>query len=129
MRTAHGRSKLALIFAGLAMVFLVALGWITLKRSFEGARTVAEVVSWLVIIATGPAVFLQLRQHSQDLAESARKERIEVGEKSYLEIDQRFTDLLKLCIDRPRLDCYSLPRADPCDPPLTKDEQMQQKIL
>ncbi len=118
-----------LLFAVLTVSPAFSLAAMTSTGSFETARKVAEFASWLVLIATGPAIFIQLRQHRLDAADDAKKERVEVAEKSYLEVDIRFGQLLQLCIERPRLDCYSLPLASPCDPPLNNEELTQQKLL
>jgi len=43
------------------------------------------------------------------------------------DLDARYFDFVQLCIDHPRLDCYSVGREP--DPPPTADEKLQQNIL
>jgi hypothetical protein len=97
--------------------------------SWGNVRSVAEFGSWLALIASGPAIFVQLRQHRLDVTADKLKERIEIAEKSYLEVELRFGQLMMMCIDRPRLDGYSTPRESPLTPPLSDDEMIQQKLL
>jgi hypothetical protein len=64
-----------------------------------------------------------------EIHENGKKERREMAEQVYRQADDRYMDFIKICIEHPRLDCYSASFAPSLDPPLTPDEQMQQKLL
>ena len=70
----------------------------------------------------------QWRLYVQNAQEAARKSRLEAAESAYREIDTKFVEFLKLCIQLPKLDCYSVAAEDSL-PPLTDTEKVQQKIL
>jgi hypothetical protein len=94
---------------------------------FERIHMYAEFLSFLAIIVAAPIALLELRNHNIVTAESDKKDRIQVAEKTYREVDDKYTDFLKVCLEHPRLDCYSVPRT--LDKKLTDDEQWQQNIL
>ena len=57
------------------------------------------------------------------------KERMDSAWSIYREVDHAYREFMKVCFDHPKLDCYAVPQRDPSSPPLTKDEELQQKVL
>jgi hypothetical protein len=97
--------------------------------TFEKLHKWAEFASFLALILGVPFGLIDLHSHAVQAEENAKKERVEAAEKVYQTVDERFNEFVKLCIDHPRLDCYSVPRQTPLRPPLTADERVQQKIM
>jgi hypothetical protein len=96
---------------------------------FERVHMYAEFVSFLVIIASGPIAIFELHDHTTELRDEARKESLELAQTVYLTVDRRFADFTKLCLENPRLDCYSVQQQSPLKRPLTETERLQQRIL
>ena len=103
---------------------------------FERVHMYAEFASFLVIIASGPiAIFelhdhtTELHEHTVELRDEAKKESLELAQTVYLTVDQRVAKFMKLCLENPRLDCYSVPQQSPLKHPLTNTERLQQRIL
>jgi len=97
--------------------------------SFDQVVKCAELASYVVAIATlwyGVAEFDRQRTESR---ENAQKERVEAAEMVYQIVDQRYTEFVKLSMNHPRLDCYSVPHADKLNSSLSEDEKVQQKML
>jgi hypothetical protein len=88
----------------------------------ERGHRIAELASFLAIVVTAPLAYFEYRNNVQ-------KEQAALAERVYRDVDERFVDYVKLCIDHPRLDGYSVPRADTLKPPLTADEKVQQRLL
>lgn len=99
-----------------------------MKVDFGKFHKWAEFLSFVALILGVPFGLLDLHNHAAEVSENAQKERVEAAEKVYQTVDLRFNDFVKLCIDHPRLDCYSVPRKA-LNPPLNDDEQLQQKML
>lgn len=95
--------------------------------SWERIHKSCEFLSFVAVVIGVPIALIELHAHAADAADAAKKQRIEAAEKIYRDVDQRYMDFMKLCIEHPRLDCYSLPQGG--SPPLSADELMQQKIL
>jgi hypothetical protein len=55
------------------------------------------------------------------------KEAERFSEKTYDDLDQRYIDFERLCMQHAKLDCYDAPMSNP--PPLTDEEKLQQKML
>lgn len=89
----------------------------------------AELLSFISLIIGVPLGLLEFRMHGVEAQENAKKERVEAAEKVYQTVDERYTEFVKLCVEHPRLDCYSVPRAGDLKPPLSEDEKVQQKML
>lgn len=96
--------------------------------NFDKVHKFAELASFLALILGVPLGLIDLHSHAIEAEENAKKERVEAAEKVYQMVDERYTEFVKLCIDHPRLDCYSVPRAD-VKFQLTEDEKLQQKVL
>lgn len=88
-----------------------------------------ETVNYLAVIFSLPLAVLTLYQQRRDAAENGKKERLEAAEKIYQVVDQRYMEFVKLSLEHPRLDCYSRPLETYPDPPLSKEEKYQQKML
>jgi len=95
---------------------------------FERLHMYAELLSFIALIVATPVALLEFHKHNVESKENNKKERITVAETTYREVDAKYTEFVKLCLDHPRLDCYSVSEDHP-DPPLSKDEKLQQKIL
>jgi len=98
-----------------------------LKVNFDKMHKWAEFASFLALILGVPFGLVDLHNHAMEAEENAKKERVEAAEKVYQMVDQRFHEFVKLCVDHPRLDCYSAPRGGELK--LTDDEKIQQKML
>jgi hypothetical protein len=100
---------------------------------FERISKTAELLSFVVLILGIPFALLEFRNHSVEQANTAKKDRQELAEEVYRDVyrdvDQRFFDLTKLCIDHPQLDCHSVSRNADVKHPLSDDEKLQQTIL
>src|SRR5437763_1412557 len=77
---------------------------------------VAEIASFLFLIAGVIVAVAEYVAHNHESADNARKERVEAADKAYSEIDTRFAEFLKMCVEYPGLDCYSV-AADPAKEP------------
>lgn len=98
------------------------------RHRFNQVHLWAEFISFIVIVASGPVAILELHNHTTELRNNASKERLALAEQVYRSVDQRFTEFTKLCLDHPRLDCYSVAQ-NALKPPLTATERLQQRIL
>ena len=96
---------------------------------FERIHMYAEFLSFVVIIASGPIAIIEFHNHLTELHDEAEKERVDLAQTVYLSVDQRVARFMKLCLENPRLDCYSVPQQSPLTPPLTPKERLQQRIL
>lgn len=99
------------------------------KGVFERCHMYVEFASFLALIVTCPIALMELHNHANEMQKSVERERNELSENTYRYVDDRFMDFMKLCLDNPRLDCYSVARAEKLRPPLTEDEKWQQRIL
>lgn len=95
--------------------------------SFNKVHKWAEFASFLALILGVPFGLVDLHNHAVEAEENAKKERVEAAEKVYQMVDQRFHEFVKLCVDHPRLDCYSIPRTGNIQ--LSEDEKIQQKLV
>ncbi len=95
---------------------------------FDRINKLAEFLSFLALIVGVPLGVIDLHNRGKEEAESAQKERVDAAERVYQAVDARYTEFVKLCIDHPRLDCYSVPAPEP-KPALNFAEQVQQKML
>lgn len=91
--------------------------------------SIAETASYVAVVFSLPLAVLTLWQQRRDSAENGKKERLEAAEKIYQTVDQRYMDFVKLSLEHPRLDCYSLPLETCPSPPLSDAEKCQQKML
>jgi hypothetical protein len=98
------------------------------EGTFERTHMCAEFVSFVAIIIAVPIAIMEYHRHSSESASSDKRSRIMAAESTYREANAKYGEFLKLCLDHPRLDCYSVPENKP-DPPLSRDERLQQKIL
>jgi len=98
-----------------------------LKLTFDKVHKWAELASFLALILGVPFGLLDLHNHAIEAEENTKKERVEAAEKVYQMVDERFHEFVKICMDHPRLDCYSVPRAGSLK--LSDDEKIQQKML
>lgn len=106
------------------------LNWGTeMRLNFNKINKWAELLSYFALILGVPFGLIDLHTHAVEAEGNAKKERVEAAEKVYQTVDERFNDFVKLCIDHPRLDCYSVPRQPALNPPLSNDEKVQQKLL
>lgn len=97
--------------------------------TFDRFHKWCELLSFIAVMFSIPFAAIELHTHAIDGKENAKKERIEAAEKIYRDVDQRYVDFMRLCLDHPRLDCYSVPRDPSSGAPLDENEQAQQKIL
>jgi len=99
---------------------------------FEGCHKTFELISFLAIILGAIIGIMELHDHLREeraaITEKNYSERIDVARSTYNLVDERFFEFTKICIDHPRLDCYSIPLGN-VEPPLTQDEIAQQKML
>src|SRR4029077_5723576 len=100
-----------------------------LTMSFVQFREYAELLSFIAVILGVPLGLFDFHRHAVEARENAEKERVEAAERVYQTVDQRYTEFVKLSIDHPRLDCYSIPQTGEPKPPLSEAEKVQQKIL
>jgi hypothetical protein len=99
-----------------------------MSKFLERLHVVAELTSFLVIIASGPIAVYELHLHTVELRETAAKARLDLATQVYRDVDERFAEFVRLCVDHPRLDCYG-GRLELVEPPLTAEEKTQQRIL
>jgi hypothetical protein len=99
------------------------------NNMFEKIRKYSELLSFIALILGIPFGLLDFHYHAVENQENAKKERVEAAQKVYQTVDERYTEFVKLCIDHPRLDCYSVPQAREPKPPLSEAERVQQKML
>jgi len=97
------------------------------RKLFDQVRTCAEFLSLVAVIVATPIALLEFHHHNSETASNNKKERIAVAETTYRDVDAKYSEFMGRCLGHPRLDCYSVP-VQP-DPPLSKDEEQQQKIL
>jgi hypothetical protein len=95
---------------------------------YERVHMFTEYLTFLVIIVGAPLALLEYYRHNTELKTQYIAGRYEIAREAYTDVDIKYREFLRLCLDHPRLDCYSV-SAGPPDPPLTKDEKLQQKIL
>ena len=98
-----------------------------MKLTFGKCSKWAEFASFLALILGVPFGLMDLHNHAIEAEENAKKERVEAAEKVYQMVDDRFHEFVKLCIDHPRLDCYSVSGGNNFK--LTEEEKIQQKML
>jgi hypothetical protein len=88
-------------------------------RSVQIAAAVAAVIGMIIAL-------VQLRDHINSVDENNRRVQIDAAEKAYREVDGLYIEFLKLCLQNPHLDCYSVAGSGPL---VSADDQMKQKIL
>ena len=96
---------------------------------FERIRKYAELFSFLAIIVSGPFAVIEFHYHLKELGGEVEKERLDLAQTVYLTVDQRVAKFMKLCLEHPELDCYSIPQKSPLKTPVTPTERSQQRIL
>lgn len=96
-----------------------------MKINFLKVRQIAEFLSYIALIGGIWSGFIDLHYHAKEMEANAGKERLEAAERVYQTVDQRFNEFLTLCLEHPRLDCYSVSHNDR----LTDDQKIQQKII
>src|SRR4029077_18621742 len=101
-------------------------GRFNLKVNFDKMHKWAEFASFLALILGVPFGLVDLHNHAMEAEENAKKERVAAAEKAYQMVDQRFHEFVKLCINHPQLDCYSVPRVG--EVKLDENEKTQQKL-
>jgi hypothetical protein len=89
--------------------------------AFEYCKRWAELLSYVAVVITAPLALWEYKANNA-------KERNEVAHRVYREVDEKYVDFLKLCLERTRLDCSSVPLGIP-EPPLSPEEARQQKVL
>jgi hypothetical protein len=99
---------------------------VIVKSGFDKCHRWAELASFIALILGVPFGLLDLHNHALEAEENAKKERVEAAERVYQMVDARFHEFVKICIDHPKLDCYSTPRVNV---KLSEDEKIQQKML
>jgi len=97
--------------------------------TFDKASKIAEFASYLALILGVPFGLIDFHMRGAEAAVNARKERFEAAEQIYQTVDERYDAFVALCLDHPRLDCYSVSHAGDFVPPLDEKEKIQQKIL
>jgi hypothetical protein len=100
-----------------------------MMNQLQEIHDIVEIVSFVAVIVGAFIARSEWHLHIKDEKEDAEKDRLQDAQRVYREVDQRFFEFLKLCIDRPRLDCYSLPISGGTCLPLTEEEKQQQKLL
>jgi hypothetical protein len=93
------------------------------------ARDILEIMSFIAVVIGAPTLYFEMREHRRDDAEAARQERITMAAQADRAVCERYADVMRSCIDHPRLDCYSEPPREAVDPPFSPEERMQQKLL
>ncbi len=103
---------------------------------FETIHKGAELLTFISLIIGVPIGLVDFHRHGVEAQknamkaqENAKKERVEAAEKVYETVDERYTEFVTLCLEHPRLDCYSVPHAGDLKPPLSETEKIQQKML
>src|SRR5215471_4036587 len=96
------------------------MNWDHVQRSCEFLANIAFILGV-------PFALFEFYNHARETNANARKDRIEAAERIHREVDQRYMDFVRTCIDHPRLDCYSTPRQPELK--LNPDEQQQQRML
>ncbi|MGA2292526.1 hypothetical protein [Bradyrhizobium sp.] len=89
--------------------------------AFEYCKRWAEVFSYVAVVVTAPLALWEYKDNNV-------KERNEVAHRVYREVDEKYVDFLKLCLERTRLDCSSVPHGMP-ELPLSSEEVRQQSVL
>jgi hypothetical protein len=101
---------------------------------FERVHQIAELGSFLAIIAATifgvfelRNQFTEIKNHQEDLLEATKREAHLLAESAYSAVDQKFADFMRVCIEHPELDCYSVPVKPEIK--LSAQQQIQQKTL
>jgi hypothetical protein len=89
--------------------------------TFEYWKRWAELLSYVAVAITAPFALWEFNANNA-------KERREVAHGVYREVDDKYVDLLKLCLEHTRLDCAAVLLGMP-EPPLGPEEVRQQKVL
>jgi hypothetical protein len=96
------------------------------EGTFARAHMVAEFVSFVAIIFAVPIAVMEFHNHSSESESNHKRDRIMAAESTYRDAQAKYSEFLKLCLDHPRLDCYSVPENHH---DLSRDEKIQQKVL
>jgi hypothetical protein len=99
-----------------------------LRVPLERFHKSCELLSFIALIIGAPVAVFDLHVHEAESAENSKKERVEAASKLYRDVDQRYVEFMKICLEHPRLDCYSVSLSG-LQPPLSETEKLQQKIL
>lgn len=102
--------------------FSIFRGTLNHLPSIENSKKIIEIIAFIAAIVSAKVAY-------DEHLDNIRKEQAALAEKVYRDVDERYVDFIKLCIEHPRLDCYSAPRKDRLKPPLSEDEKYQQKLL
>jgi hypothetical protein len=89
-------------------------------QAWRMVKRTTELLSLLSIAISLPVGLYQLKKE-------ARKERQLLVEKAYDDLDQRYIDFQKLCLQYPDFDIYDKPATNP--PALAEPKITQQKLL
>jgi hypothetical protein len=98
------------------------------SMTYERVHMYTQYFTFLVIIFTAPLGLLGYYRHNMEVRTQYIEQRNAIAQEAYRDVDIKYREFVRLCLDHPRLDCYSVSAGLP-DPPLTKDEKLQQKIL
>ena len=92
-------------------------------------RLPCEILSYLALIAAAPIAVIELKGHGDEMRDTARKESRDRAERVYREVDDKFTEFMRLCLEHPELDCYSVAIPAVNASQLTEQQKVQQKLL
>jgi hypothetical protein len=81
-----------------------------------------EISSFVFIIAAGIVAYVEYREHAKQEREQETKEHVEAAERAYTEVDVRYGEFVKVCLQYPELDCYSVPDNNPAPPSSVTDQ-------
>ena len=90
------------------------------RIGFDQVHRGIQLVSFVAAIIGMIVALIQFDRYTKSEQRTSQKE-LTTGSTPYIEF-------LKLCFQNPRSDCYSIATSD-IDPPLSKEEMLQQKIL
>lgn len=92
--------------------------WQRLRAAWPGWETISYIAVTLALIVA----FIEYR-------DNRAKADLDAAFNIYQEVDHAYVEYVRLCFDHPRLDCYTVASASAPTPPLSPDEQAQQRIL
>jgi hypothetical protein len=95
---------------------------------YERVHMYTQYFTFLVVIFSAPLALVEYHRHNMEAKSQYMTERDTIAREAYTDVDIKYREFIRLCLDHPRLDCYSV-SAGPPSPPLTKDEKSQQEIL
>jgi hypothetical protein len=94
------------------------------RRLLAWLKDCKPVFDFVAFVVAAIGTFVGVREFFQN----HHLERREAAEHAYREVNDKFVDLMHLCLEHPRLECYSNGKANEHPEP-TADDRMQQERL